>query len=200
MTLLETARHFDLKTDKYDELTAGHTYLPHYEKLFYPYKDKRINFLEIGVLAGESLKLWSEYFNDSHIYGVDTFEREYDNISKKTGLSIDDVRGYLKDYNNISLIKENSIHTRKIYKLDLPELDIILDDGSHTPGHQCSTFCNFHPFLKKGGLYIIEDVNLNHIEYITETLSSYGVFEVFNLTHEAKEVSKQANVFLVFRK
>lgn len=200
MTLLETARHFDLKTDKYDEFTAGHTYLPHYEKLFNPYKERRINFLEIGVLAGESLKLWSKYFSNSHIFGIDLFEREYDNISKKTGLSIDHVKDYLKDYNNISLFKANSTHTYEINNLNLPKLDIILDDGSHTPEHQCSTFNNFYPFLNEGGLYIIEDVNVDNIEYLTNTLSSYEPIEVFNLAHEAKDVSKHANVFLAIKK
>ena len=200
MTLLETARHYELKTDKYDEFTAGHTYLPHYEKLFKYYKEKRVNFLEIGVLAGESLKLWSKYFNDSQIYGVDTFEREYDNISKKTGLTIENARGYLKDYNNISLIKLNSLHTKEVSNLDLPKLDIILDDGSHSKEHQCTTFSNFYPFLNEGGLYIIEDIHIDNIEYITETLSTYESLEVFNLVHEARKKSKHANVYLTIKK
>ena len=47
-----------------------HSYIPSYERLLTPYRDKKINFLEIGLAYGESLEMWYEFFNkESTIYG-----------------------------------------------------------------------------------------------------------------------------------
>ena len=37
--------------------------------------------------------------------------------------------------------------------------DVIIDDGSHDPGHQVATARIFAPSLSPGGLYVIEDVS-----------------------------------------
>ena len=47
-------------------------YFPIYEKLFDKYRDKKITFVEIGVLSGGSLKMWKKYFGEgSRIIGID---------------------------------------------------------------------------------------------------------------------------------
>ena len=46
----------------------GHNYIDFYESIFNPIKENELNLLEIGVLFGNSLKLWSDYFINSKIY------------------------------------------------------------------------------------------------------------------------------------
>ena len=46
-----------------------HSYIPEYERLFKPYRDKKINILEIGIAYGESLELWDKYFNNANVFG-----------------------------------------------------------------------------------------------------------------------------------
>ncbi len=58
----------------------------------------------------------------------------------------------------------------------VPEmLDVIIDDGSHVTEHQILTAKTLFPYLKRGGVYIIEDVQLVH--------------------HVAKEVGGKAHLF-----
>ena len=63
--LVELQKSF--KTDK----GTAHNYLQHYDILFEKYINKNINFLEIGILFGESLKLFSSYFTHGNIYGIE---------------------------------------------------------------------------------------------------------------------------------
>ena len=104
-------------TDKH----TNHTYIQDfYEKEFTTYQDKPISLLEVGVLNGESLKLWHDYFkNQNHIVGIDIFirtdfQKTMDNLDG-FDIIIDD--GLHKDYaqiktfNNFStMIKPGGIY------------------------------------------------------------------------------------------
>ena len=47
-------------------------YFPVYENLFNTYKNKKITFVEIGILDGGSLEIWKKYFGkNSRIIGID---------------------------------------------------------------------------------------------------------------------------------
>ena len=65
MNLVKLADHS--RTDK----NTLHSYLPLYQKLFEKKKYTAKNVLEIGIFFGGSIKLWSEYFTSSVIYGLD---------------------------------------------------------------------------------------------------------------------------------
>ena len=112
-----------------------------YERLFLPLKDKPIKYLEIGIYYGGSL-LWArDYFlKGSTIQGIDI------NIISEP---IEDVEMFIIDQND----KEGLTDFGKQYG----EFDIIIDDGSHTAPLTENTFNSLYSYLKKGGLYIIED-------------------------------------------
>ena len=44
-----------------------------YEKYFFEFKEKKINLLEIGFRHGASLCLWSNYFKNGYILGLDNY-------------------------------------------------------------------------------------------------------------------------------
>ena len=162
MKLIDILKEKNYKTDKWKE----HYYVQEvYEYEFAPYRNKEINFLEIGILAGESMKLWSDYFvNAKNVIGMDTFER--------VGFEEEKVRESLKDY-DVELWNMNSISGDQVrytafsdkYKKD--GLDIVIDDGHHFYESQIKTYQRFSPFMKKGGIYIVEDIGFSQAECMT---------------------------------
>lgn len=117
-----------------------HTYISQYERSLALYRDKNISLLEIGVAAGQSLKLWQQYFSkESIILGIDVNP----NCSQ-----------YKKDNINVIINRADRAenYTGKMF-------DIIIDDGSHVLEDQINCFnLLFHTHLNTGGIYIIEDV------------------------------------------
>ena len=97
--------------------------------------------LEIGVLDGKSLGLWSKYFESPKLYAIDI-----DHKSLPTEVSFQRV-----DQSSKSMLDQ--------YVADKHDLfDVIIDDGSHVPAHQILTLDCLWKGLKSGGCYVIEDV------------------------------------------
>ena len=81
--LSEIYKKFSSPEGSGDKGTA-HSYIENYYK--YRFKDlrlKKLNFLEIGVSTGLSLEMWSEYFPNSNIYGVDIEKIDYTPSNEK---------------------------------------------------------------------------------------------------------------------
>lgn len=51
-----------------------HGYTDTYYELFKDDRYDKLNILEIGVQNGFSHKMWADFFPNSMIYGIDTFE------------------------------------------------------------------------------------------------------------------------------
>jgi len=136
--------------DKYEcDKAKKHRYHEVYEPLFIPDRDQEINFLEVGVWKAASTKAFHDFFFNGNIYGVDIFTR----------IKINDID--LSKHPRIKLMQGDSMDfsvTGKVKKEFPVEFDYILDDGAHWPKANMLTFRHFHPLLKSGGLYIIEDV------------------------------------------
>lgn len=137
------------KTDKSGE----HEYTKIYNLFMSKYKNEKIKLLEIGIggykessLGGGSLLMWSEYFSEGMIYGLDIEKKEIElrkNIKIFQGSQVNEY-----DLNNI--IKETG------------NLDFIIDDGSHLNSHQIKTFEILFPKLNYGGYYFIEDIQTSY--------------------------------------
>jgi len=133
-SLVELSERYN--TDK----NTSHSYLPLYDILFYDLRHKPITLLELGVAAGESIKLWLDYFTIASIIGIDVVP---------TDLAHSRFKFILGDQTDNDLIDS---------ALDDESVDIIIDDGSHLPEHQALSHRFLVPKLKSGGLYIVEDV------------------------------------------
>jgi SAM-dependent methyltransferase len=133
----------DYNTDKTSEV---HNYLVKYEK-YLPFKRfDKLNFLEIGVLRGESIKMWSEYFYRSKIVGIDIkpqYESTDERIIIEVGSQADNV--FLNDVMR-----------------DHGPFDMILDDGSHMNEHVIYSFEHLFESVKPGGVYVIEDIGTSY--------------------------------------
>lgn len=129
-------------TDKY----YVHSYMPVYDKLFQYYRDDNINVLEIGVQKGGSLYLWSKYFQNASVFGID----------------IEDSPTWLKNISNITTFKENAYSRRGVNLFEDKTLDILIDDGPHTLDSMKYISRNYLYKMKKYGLVVIEDIPQLH--------------------------------------
>lgn len=152
MKLTDILNKFNLNSDflKNSYINGGtdkntyHSYIENfYEKEFEPYREKRIDVLEIGIETGGSLKLWKEYFlNSKSIIGIDITDDKVDNKFK----NIDGVSMYFGDAYD------------KTFSDKFGQFDIIIDDGPHTLESQLKSIELYLPKLKKNGLFVIEDI------------------------------------------
>jgi hypothetical protein len=137
-------------------------YVNFYEKIFSTYRQKEINYLEIGLgtlqpeipstFIGNKrlypeykpagcLLAWKEYFPNAKIFGID--------VAPDCMISEDRIETYLLDSTNKHLCD---------YTLEDKKFDIILDDGLHTADAQFKTFKAFFGRVNNNGIYIIEDI------------------------------------------
>jgi cephalosporin hydroxylase len=125
-------------------------YFDIYENHFSKFQNskKGIKILEIGILHGGSLQMWSEYFGpNATIVGIDIYEDckkfEEKNIKIRIGSQADPdfLRRLVEEFGNF---------------------DIILDDGSHRVFHQKVTFTNLYKSVNNGGVYMVEDTHSNY--------------------------------------
>ena len=121
-----------------------HTYGPVvYDNLFEPIKDTVRNYLEIGAAYGGSILLARDYFLNSTIYCVDLIDPNFRIASKHA--------------DRIVYVQGNG-YKKRIADMFPNEMDIIIDDGSHTLEDQCKSIELYLEKLAIGGYFIIEDV------------------------------------------
>jgi hypothetical protein len=134
-------------TDKSSEI---HNYCVKYEKYLPFERYNKLNIMEIGVLDGNSLKTWKDFYYRSQILGIDInpdcAQYQEDRISIEIGSQADD-----KFLSNI--------------KSHYGPFDMILDDGSHMNEHVIYSFEHLWDSIKPGGVYVVEDVCTSYFPY-----------------------------------
>ncbi len=168
MKLSEIYSYKKYLTDK----GTTHSYIEPYDELLAPYQNKQINFLEIGCLGGESLRLFNDYFENAKICGIDnwSYSTNFD------GSNVDLTNLYEKfktQYPEIDLITCNSTDPYEVSLKIKNTFDVIIDDGDHTLDGQFATFANFIPKLNSGGIYIIEDVENYNIAPLISRIQNH---------------------------
>lgn len=123
-------------------------YFDVYEKYFSKYVGEQINILEIGISHGGSLQLWKKYFGDK----VNIFAIDINPQCKK--LEEDRVKIFIGSQEDKSFLQQTL--------QELPDLDIIIDDGGHTMSQQIVSFENLYLKVKEGGLYLVEDTHTSY--------------------------------------
>jgi hypothetical protein len=127
--------------------------MPTYEH--YLAKRKPHRLLEIGIgyenlmapfvpfyVHGASLKMWTTYWPEAHIFACD--------IREDTLINEGNIRSWVVDQG-----KEHDLN--RLVANCGSKLDVIIDDGSHVFEHQKLTARMLLPWLMKGGVYFIED-------------------------------------------
>jgi hypothetical protein len=157
-----------LHCDKYE------SYLPIYEQYFEKYRDRHINFVEVGIQGGGSMEMWKKYFGDkAKIIGVDIDPAVYERQTPGTDIAI----GNQEDISwwNRILPKIGPIHA-------------FVDDGGHHMKQQINTLIAVWPKIVSGGVYICEDT---HTSYWTEW--GNGVNKEWTMIEFVKKILDMVN-------
>jgi hypothetical protein len=119
-------------------------YFEIYHRHFARFVGTKVDVLEIGIFSGGSLEMWRAYFGDqSHIYGVD----------------IEDAcRSYQNDHVSVFIGDQADRSFWRDFKSSVAGIDIIIDDGGHSPEQQQVTLEEMLPHLRPGGVYLCEDI------------------------------------------
>jgi len=139
-----------------DRGSRRHCYDRVYENLPEP---KRM--LEVGIFKGAGIASWLDYWPNTEIVCLDTFQRVAAN-------AIPVLRN-----ERVTWWKGDSRVMRKIPG----QFDLIIDDGDHSADAQRQTFENLFPSLSKDGAYFIEDVWPDRVGYmkLLETIGPHRV-------------------------
>ncbi len=120
-----------------------------YDRYLEPLRDRPIRMIEIGVQHGGSLQMWKRYLHpDSLIVGIDIYPacKKYEE---------DGIRVFIGDQSDESVLAQ--------VVAEVGPVDFILDDASHIPRHQITTFeYLFNHGLKNGGIYMVEDCHTSY--------------------------------------
>jgi glycosyltransferase involved in cell wall biosynthesis len=122
-------------------------YLPEYDRLLGPYRDRSINFLEIGVQNGGSLEIWSAFFrNANKLIGCDVKPDWVDlgNPDPRIVVVVGDA---------------NLDGTERAVASHAERFDVVIDDGSHASGDIVKSFLRYFPKLEDEGIFIAEGLH-----------------------------------------
>lgn len=131
-----------------DKSSSHHNYTEVYSQYLDKYRNQPIKFLEIGIFEGRSVKLWEKYFPLGQLYFIDITDRHLKYRSERS-------KYYFLDQANRDELLEF------ISKVG-GDFDVIIDDGGHRMEQQIVSFKTLFPYVKSGGLYIIEDLHTSY--------------------------------------
>lgn len=160
-------------SDKGTFWQSKHHYGTAYHALFGSLRDSVTSILEIGI--GEdtapSVQAWATYFPRAHVYPIDIKTKAEVSMRARPGGATDKLIKHQAQFGceyNRSMWDNPRVHLtletdasnpEQLSKVALPpELDIILDDGSHRYLDQQRTLHTLWPRLRAGGFYIVEDM------------------------------------------
>lgn len=156
-------------------------YLDLYDRHLRQFRHRAVHVLEIGVYSGGSLEMWREYFGPgSRRYGVDLEEAclRYQDDSTRIFIGDQADRGFWSRF-----------------RIEVPELDVVIDDGGHRPVQQRVSLEELLPHLRPGGVYICEDVQGCHNHFaayvagLVQGLNDTSSMEVDLAAPERRQVS-----------
>ena len=140
-------KHYDPKTGWPDKGTV-HSYIEVYEEILASYRKKAKNILEIGLMSGESLRMWDEYFK-GEVFGIDCSIKPIDGKA--------DLTKAIEDGLYISIGDATNPRDIERYYEGL-KFDVVIDDGSHNIEDQVKTHYILKDYMAEGSIYIIEDI------------------------------------------
>ena len=165
-----------------------HPYTPVYNLLMSKYRNSNVRFSEIGVAGGASVAMWNRYFENGTFYFFDRDQNFLDHASQIVPSNNNNF--FIMDVIRPESIKESLEKTGG-------NLDILLDDSSHNPNDQNHIIHQGLPFVKSGGMIIIEDVSRAEPEEtymnILKDIQDQFSFISFILTEHSNKFSGEWN-------
>jgi hypothetical protein len=134
--------------------------LPLYEHLLIDKKETALNVLEIGIDRGGSIKLWSDFFTNATIYGLDIIpsHKVWKDLKNKDNIILyTSTDAYNVDFFNQHFLYQNIT------------FDVMLDDGPHTLESMIQFIKLYSQIMTDDGILIIEDIQeISWLEILKE--------------------------------
>ena len=130
--------------------SADKSYFHKYTEQFYPLHLDSMRFeaetiIEIGIFSGASLKMWSEYFVNARIIGVDFDLGRIQEPIPRTCYRFAD--------------QSNRDHLKNaLFDISVDSVDLIIDDAMHSMICQQTSLAALFPYVRPGRIYIVEDL------------------------------------------
>ena len=128
-----------------DKSAIEHEFLDFYQDELRDLAGRSFTLMEIGVKEGASLRMWSAWFSDATIVGLD-IEPSSADVRKVANMHV-----RIGDAGNpqvlASIIREFGAPT------------VVIDDGSHHWHHQVTALQTLWPHVASGGCFIMEDLH-----------------------------------------
>jgi len=185
-----------------DKGGGWHNYTLVYHELLKGIKNKAKNVFELGLgtinlhlpsnmgvngTSGASLKGWKEYFTKANIFGAD--------IDRDILFEEERIKTFYCDQTSPESIAELWSNFESV------EFDFLLEDGLHTYDANICFFENSIHKVKKGGLYIIEDIVITGIrDYLNYFKNCKLPFEEYQLIDLDNPGNRQDNVLVIIKK
>jgi len=173
--------------------STWHNYTRVYHPMFKEMIGKRISIFELGIATnpGSSLRAWKEYFIDARVFGAD--------IDREILFEEEGIKTFYCDQTDQSSIRQ--MWSREELREEM--FDIIIDDGLHEYDANITFLESSLHKLKKGGIYIIEDMlprTVSRFESDMERLrEDHADFE-FDMIDIPYEMNTTDNSILIARK
>ena len=158
----------------FNSLKQEHNYEEFYHQNLGEFKNKNLDILEIGSAKGDGIASFYFYFPNSNLIGLDNNPFRIRYKSKR-------IRNIYVDISSKKIMKNLTNHLNQ-------KFDIIFEDCSHKLIDQIICFAENFKNLKKGGFYVVEDLNFPevHEKYnpTKELLNLKDILKKINLKEE----------------
>lgn len=149
-----------------------HSYLDWYATALEKYRHTASCVLEIGLMSGESLRMWTDYFTAAEVYGMDISIKPIDGMADLTKCISE---GYRVRIGNAA----NPDDIAKYFKGK--KFDVVIEDAGHHIEQQLAIYANLKSYMNEGGIYIIEDVqDIDATRSLLENIDSERTVEVLD--------------------
>jgi predicted O-methyltransferase YrrM len=143
------------------------------------YKDRKINYLEIGTYYGANLLYFGETYglhNESKLYCIDPWEdyEEYSEYKNEQPLIYESfIKNVEKSGFKEKIIINRGYSNKEIPKFEDDFFDIIYIDGNHEPEYVLEDAVLSFRKLKKNGILIFDDYDGKDPEYIIKGINAF---------------------------
>jgi hypothetical protein len=147
-----------------DKSSLHHDFLRFYERRLARFRQQEAVIFEFGVHQGASIRTLAEFFPHGKVVGVD--------------INLENIEGLPR---NAALVAGDATSLPSLKSLidGFGWPDIVIDDASHRWDHQIQTLQYVWPFLKPGGVYIVEALDTSFAIY-GRTFEGYSQITTFN--------------------
>ena len=168
-----------------------------YDKIFDSLRNKPLIYLEIGILQGLKMFIFSKFLTKALFYGIDINIDNFNNYPHDNE--------FKKRVKDISLVNTNNKKSTDSYKNKIKvKYDIIIDDGDHNPLSMINTFNSFYEKLNDSGIYIIEDVRKpSRLKKVSKFFNKKGIkyeFMIDPTQFERFDAKEKGNGIIVIYK